>query len=103
MSYDFLTNALPPKNLVIERYCAIKKREALTQIGGCEKALPLSKKYDNYSSSSSSSSSSSKTNQCSRLRNKMNYAQYVRTYGTTQYSTSAPKKTCSIAGPTFVY
>ena len=101
MSYDFLTNALPPKNLVIERYCAIKKREALTQIGGCSTALPLSKKYDNYGSSSSSSSS--KTNQCSRLRNKMNYAQYVRTYSKTQYSTSAPKKTCSIAGPTFVY
>jgi hypothetical protein len=37
------------------------------------------------------------------LRNKMNYAQYVRTYSKTQYSTSAPKKMCSIAGPTFVY
>ena len=102
MSYDFLTNALPAKNLVIERYCAIKKREALTQIGGCEKALPLSKKYDNYSSSSLSSSSSS-GEFCNKLRNKIGYAQYVRTYGITQYSTSAPKKTCSIAGPTFRY
>lgn len=34
---------------------------------------------------------------------RMKYAQQVKTYGTTESSTSFPKKTCSIGGPTFSY
>ena len=34
---------------------------------------------------------------------RMKYAQTIRTYGTTESSTSYARKTCSIAGPTFTY
>lgn len=55
-------------------------------------ALPLSK----------TSNLNTATNQTS-ISCRMRYAQLATTYGTTQSTTSYPKKTCSIGGPTFSY
>jgi len=58
----------------------------------CPKPLPLSK-TSNLTTSMNDSSGSCR----------MKYAQFIKTFGTTESSTSYPRKTCSIGGPTFSY
>ena len=57
-----------------------------------KKALPLSK-TSNLNTSTNNSSISCR----------MRYSQIAQTFGTTSSSTSYPKKTCSLGGPTFSY
>ena len=56
------------------------------------KPLPLSKTTNLTTSTNDTSGS------C-----RMKYAQFVKTFGTTESSTSYAQKTCSIGGPTFSY
>ena len=51
---------------------------------------------------SSSNSLNTSTNQ-TQISCRMRYSQQVQTYETTKSSTSYPKKTCRIGGPTFSY
>lgn len=71
----------------IDRYCNLQKKNGLTRMNGCFQALPLSKKYSNYG----------KPNDFSGiLRNKMKYAEYVRTHGITEMSSSSFKQNSPI-------
>jgi hypothetical protein len=99
----------------IEQFCALQQRRGTTRLGGCATALPLSKKNiiltnnaNNTNTNTNTNTNNTNTNtitqySCPNLRNKMQYAQYVRIYGGTQKSTSATKKICLIAGPSFTY
>jgi hypothetical protein len=105
----------------IEQFCALQQRRGTTRLGGCATALPLSKKniiLTNNANNTNNTNSANNTNNtntnntntnnitqysCPNLRNKMQYAQYVRIHGGTQKSTSATKKICLIAGPSFTY
>ena len=96
--------------MTITQFCALQQSQNKTRSGGCAVALPLSKKYTNYGQSTNNGGNSGGSgggntvpSSCLAIRNKMQYAQYVRTYGGTQKSTSAIKKTCLIAGPSFTY
>ena len=80
--------------------------------GQCQpQAFPLSKTLSSSIGSSSIGSSSigSSSNSLNTSTNdtqiscRMRYSQQVQTYGTTKSSTSYPKKTCRIGGPTFSY
>ena len=53
-------------------------------------------KFNQYANGSSNTNSSFRS--C-----RMKYAQTMRSFGTTEGSTSYPKKTCAIGGPTFSY
>lgn len=53
-------------------------------------------KFNQYATGSSNTNSSFRS--C-----RMKYAQTMRSFGTTEGSTSYPRKTCSIGGPTFSY
>jgi len=53
-------------------------------------------KFNQYATGSSNTNSAFRS--C-----RMKYAQTMRSYGTTEGSTSYPKKTCAIGGPTFSY
>lgn len=53
-------------------------------------------KFNQYATGSSNTNSSFRS--C-----RMKYAQTMRSFGTTKGSTSYPRKTCSIGGPTFSY
>jgi len=63
-------------------------------------ALPLTKSTGGNGGSTNSLNTSTNNTQMSC---RMRYSQQVQTYGTTQASTSYPKKTCRIGGPTFSY
>lgn len=58
----------------------------------CANVVPLSKTSNLVTSTNNTSAS------C-----RMKYAQTIRTFGTTESSTSYARKTCSIGGPTFSY
>ena len=59
---------------------------------GCNAALPLSKTTNLNTSTNNT-----------RVSCRMKYSQTINTYGTVKAATSAPKKTCSLGGPTFSY
>jgi hypothetical protein len=92
----------------IDRYCNLQKKNGLTRMNGCFKALPLSKKYDNYNNNNNNYNNNNDeainiTGNCRSLRNKMKYAEYVRIHGITEkYSSSSVKKPCSF-GATYRY
>jgi hypothetical protein len=75
--------------------------------GQCQpQSLPLSKTLSSSTGSSSIGSSSNSLNTSTndtQISCRMRYSQEVQTYGTTKSSTSYPKKTCRIGGPTFSY
>lgn len=70
----------------IYKYCVNK---------GCsaKPALPLSKTSSGLNTSTNTTAISCR----------MKYAQKVNAYGTVQSSTSYPRKTCALGGPTFSY
>lgn len=100
--FDFIINFITTTKLVmpklrIDKYCELQKKLGLTRMkSSCFQALPLSKKYSNYNEGTNL------TADCRNLRNKMKYAEYVRTYGTTQNSSSSIKQTCRF-GATYRY
>jgi len=104
-SIQFITTTEPVKQrLTIDKFCDMQQRRGLTRMRGCVPALPLSKKnifYNNNNNNNNNTNSGGFT--CQELRNKMKYAEYVRIYGGTQKSTSATRKICLIAGPSFKY
>ena len=76
----------------IDKYCELKKANALTSLSKCHPALPLSK-INGLNTSTNNSAMSCR----------MRYAETVRINGTTMSSSSSPQKTCRIGGPTFSY
>ena len=82
------------RNNNIYKYCHTNSKINGTniRITGCISALPLSK--INKLNTSTNDTSLSKA---------MKYSQFVNSYGTVKSSTSYPKKTCRIGGPTFSY
>jgi len=94
----------------IDQFCAGQKKRGTTRMDGCNPVLPISKKYlnnityvtDQLSGDLVPDPNPKVINSC-ELRNRMRYAEYVRTYGTTKESTSGVKKYCSNAGPSFSY
>ena len=107
IQYIATTEPFQRRGLTIDQYCSLQQRRGKTRMGGCITALPLSKKYLNYGNATNSTTTSGNVTtsggSCPTLRNKMRYAEYVRTYGTTKESSSGIKKFCLIAGPSFSY
>jgi len=104
--YFITTTELVRPRMRIDEYCDLKKRLGLTRMLGCLPVLPLSKKKDitaNGNNDNDNNDNNTSVGSCPSLRNKMKYAEYVRIYGGTQKSTSATKKICLIAGPSFTY
>jgi hypothetical protein len=118
-SLEIKTNEQPIQQVMpfksIDRYCNLQKKNGLTRMNGCFKALPLSKKYDNYNNSNNNSNNNINNNSnnnsnnndaetinCRSLRNKMKYAEYVRIHGITEKSSSSVKQTCRF-GATYRY
>jgi hypothetical protein len=126
--YFITTTELVRPNMRIDQFCDLKKRLGLTRMSGCVPALPLSKKKEiiangynangnnangnnangnnangNNANGNNGNNANTSVGSCPNLRNKMQYAEYVRIYGGTQKSTSATKKICLIAGPSFTY
>ena len=102
-TFGFIINFITSTKLVmpklrIDRYCELQKKLGLSRMKGCFQALPLSKKYLNYNNDQSINI----TLNCRSLRNKMNYAEYVRTHGITQKSSSSFKQNCRF-GATYRY
>lgn len=72
--------------------CNLQNGYANNYLNNYVKPLPLSKTTNLTTSTNDSSGS------C-----RIKYAQFIKTFGTTESSTSYPRKTCSIGGPTFSY
>ena len=90
------TQIMKPK-LRIDRYCELQKKHGLSRMKGCFQALPISKKYLNNTMNNNVNNNDNVTiNTSCNLRNKMKYAEYVRTYGGTVKSTSAFKIRCFV-------
>ena len=84
-------------NEPIYKYCINKgkynpNRTYNQMEAGCNSVLPLSK-TNNLNTSTNDT----------RISCRMKYSQNINVYGITKPSISAPKKTCSLGGPTFSY
>ena len=95
---------------IIDKFCAVQKKRGTTRMGGCAPVLPISKKYLNNITYVTDQMSgelvpdpNKKVVNSAEFRNRMQYAEYVRIYGTTKESTSGFKKVSSNAGPSFSY